>query len=114
MHPSYKLKKTQVARILSATFPDYTGRKFSIEFRPTVTFYDLNWGGGTRNVYCAIRTDGSTAEIPHADYFNPIEGKTVELPEDVLIVEHSVFCGQDSGIRLYAHPCHMPKWITAA
>ena len=107
-----KLNKAQVKPILEKTFPDYKGRKYSIEFVPTVTFYDTNWGGGTRNVYRFVRSDGAVGcmNIP-APWINVIEGRTVDIPVDVLVVKHAVFCGQDLGITIYANPVHMPKWL---
>jgi hypothetical protein len=42
-----------------------------------------------------------------------VEGATVELPADAMIVTHAMCCGQDCGITIYAHPCHLPKWIEA-
>lgn len=47
-----------------------------------------------------------------APWINPVEGKTVELSPEVLIVEHSIFCGKDSGITVYVHPSVMPKLLT--
>ena len=93
-------------------FPEYKGRKFAVEFTPTVTFYDTNWGGGSRNVYTAVSSDGRTATLSvPAPWINTVEGKTIEMPVDVLIVKHSFFCGKDMGITIYASPLHMPKWL---
>lgn len=109
-----KVRKAQVRPVIEATFPDYKGRRFEIEFTPHITFRDTNWGGGTRNQYAAVSGDGQvkTFTAP-APWINPIEGKRVELPENVLIVCHTVFCGQDLGITIYANPCYLPKWLPA-
>jgi len=107
-----KLKKSQVRQILQMTFPEYRGRKYKIEFRDTVTFYDTNWSGGTRNTYRFVRADGKVADLPvAAPWANPAERLTVEVPPDVLVVRHSFFCGQDMGITITAHPCHLPRWL---
>jgi|SRR3990167_758128 len=114
MNPSYKLSKAQVRGILKATFPDYKGRKFSIEFRYQLTFYDTNWSGGTRNEYAFIRADGRQAMLnAPPPWINHYEGQTVGIPQDIIIVQHSMFCGQDCGITLYANPCNMPNWLNA-
>lgn|SRR3990167_4216189 len=109
-----KVSKSQVAGILAATFPKYRGRKFKVAFQECLTFWDTNWSGGTRNSYAAVRADG---EISHlavpAPWVNPVEGMTVEIPVDVLVVKHSIFCGKDCGITIYAHPTHLPKWLPA-
>lgn len=107
-----KVKKSQIKPILEATFPEYRGRTFKISFTTHVTFYNTNWGGGSRNEYKAVRIDGKIADIPVlAPWNNPIEGKRVELPADVLVVEHSMFCGTDCGITIHSHPCNAPRWI---
>jgi hypothetical protein len=115
MNHKMKLKKAQAWPIVKATFPNYKGRTFHIEFTNKVTFFDTNWGGGSRNSYAAVRSDGKTAKLGvPAPWINPVEGKSIELPEDVLVVEHSIFCGKDCGITIYANTCHLPKWLSAA
>jgi len=106
MNARIKVRKAQVKPLVEATFPEYKGRSFLVEFTPTVTFYDTNWGGGTRNTYRAVRVDGGTVgRFPgFSPWDNPIEGKTVELPEGMVVVVHAIFCGQDLGLRFYAHP----------
>jgi hypothetical protein len=107
-----KLTTAQARPFAKAAFPNYHGRKFKIIFAPTVTFYDTNWSGGTKNTYVAVASDGRTAllKVP-APWVNQIEGKTVEVPENAVIVEHTIFCGEDVGLRIYANPCHLPKWL---
>lgn len=109
-----KVTRKQVEPIIKATFPTYRGRKISVCFTDKVTFSDTNWGDGSRNFYAALRSDGRNARLHvPAPWVNPIEGMTIDLPADVLIIEHSIFCGQDCGIRIYAHPVNAPKWLTA-
>lgn len=114
MNHRMKVKKAQVKDILAATFPEYRGRKFKVEFASTVTFHDTNWGGGTKNTYIAIGSNGRTARLSvPAPWANPVEGKTVEMPANALVVKHTIFCGKDLGITIYASPIHLPKWLTA-
>ncbi len=109
---SVKITRKQAQAILKATFPQYTGRKIRVTFTDQVTFSDTNWGGGTRNKYAAVRADGKSGIFnAPAPWVNPLEGRTVDLPVDVLLVEHSIFCGQDCGITIYANPAHLPKWL---
>ena len=49
----------------------------------------------------------------HTAWDNPLEGKTVSINPETLVVEHTYFCGQDCGIRIYVHPDNMPKLLTA-
>lgn len=91
-------------KIGKLAYPSYKGRKFREDRKGRVTFYDLNWSGGTRNTYTLVRlTDGATdpgvRNLP--PWANPFEGKTVEIPAGFAIVEHSFFCGKDSGLTVY-------------
>ena len=114
MNQAIKVRKAQVKDILAATFPEYQGRKFRVEFAPTVSFYDTNWGGGSRNVYVAVGSDGRTVRLNvPAPWVNTVEGTTMEMPQNILIVKHTIFCGKDLGITIYASPVHLPKWLTA-
>ena len=107
-----KVTRKQAENIIKATFPEYRGRKIKVEFRPEVTFYDTNWGGGSRNQYAAVKADGTKARLNvPAPWLNVVEGATVPLPADVLIVEHSIFCGKDCGLTIYANPVNLPKWL---
>lgn len=101
-----KVTKAAIKPVLDATFPNYKGRTFRVEFSERVTFHDTNWGGGSRNYYQVVSMGtGRAAGIPApAPWINPIEGKTVELTEDMVIACHTFSCGQDLGVTFYAHP----------
>lgn len=87
-------------------FPNYKGRTYRHEAGGSCTFMDLNWGGGTRSTFRAVRLadmkvdQGLGSAVP-APWANPFEGKTVEIPTGYAIVEHSIFCGKDLGLRVY-------------
>jgi len=111
---SMKLSRPQYKNIVAATFPEYTGRKVKMVFKDRLTIYNTNWAGGSRIEYAAVKSDGRTAlfDAP-APWSNPVEGATIDMPEDAMIVTHQIFCGHDMGITIYAHPSHLPKWIAA-
>ena len=112
MNTRIKITRKQAEPILAHSFPNYQGRKITLEFTDKVSFYDTNWSGGTCNQYAAVRADGASRKIyAPAPWVNPIEGKTIPLPEDVIMVEHSHFCGVDSGIHIYANPIHAPRLL---
>ncbi len=101
------LTRKQAEKIINASFPEYRGRKIQLELTDKVTFSDTNWGGGSRNRYAAIAHDGRKDRLDFsrvAPWNNPIEGRTIDLPPGVLIVEHTVFCGKDCGLHLYLNP----------
>jgi hypothetical protein len=114
MENSINVKKSEVKDILAATFPEYTGRKIRVVFTDKVQMYDLNWSGGTRNIFAAVTTDGKSARpnVP-APWSNPFEGQTVNVPTSAVIVCHSFFCGSDCGVTIYAHTDQAPKWLPA-
>lgn len=99
-----KISKTKaVKEILKITFPDYAGRKFFLDNSGKVSFYDTNWGGGTKNSYVAVRlADGAVSKMEdYAPWANPVEGKTFEIPEGFAVVKRSWFCGQESGVTIH-------------
>ena len=111
MNNRMKLTKKQVNKILSLTYPDYTGRKFSIEFSDNIHFHDTNWSGGSRTYYTFLKSDYTAAILPSpAPWVNPYEGLTVKIPDDILIVEHCFFCGSDMGIRIVANLSHLNQY----
>jgi len=109
-----KVSKRDIAPILAASFPEYKGRTFRVVPIEKVTLHDLNWGGGTRNEYVAVKFDGSHSRLtPVAPWVEMREGATIDLPLDALLVEYSVFCGADLGIRIYCNPAVMPRLLPA-
>jgi hypothetical protein len=84
-------------------FPNYKGRKIRADWSGRVSFYDLNWSGGTRNQYRSVHlSDGQTRSMPNlAPWVNPIEGQSAAIPPGCAVVEHSMFCGRDLGLRVY-------------
>lgn len=111
-----KLNKKQVWPIVEHAFPDYTGRKFSLEFNASPTVYDTNWGGGTRNQYKLVQLTESFGYVPFptfAPWANPIEGEKFPMRQGFALVVHSIFCGKDCGITIYAHPADQMVALTA-
>lgn len=93
----------------------YRGRKVRVVFEETVILHDTNWGGGTRNWYYFFNMEnsqGQTLPAP-APWVNPFEGERVELPESVIVIERSHFCGKDLGLTIHAHPSRQPHFLTS-
>lgn len=110
--PAVKVARRQVWALVGRVFPEYAGRKFAVQFAERVTFYDTNWEGGSRNTYAFLRADGKTARLyVPAPWVNVTEGASVDLVPDVLVVQHSVCCGVDEGITIYAHPSNAPRLL---
>jgi hypothetical protein len=114
LNKTIKTTRKAAAKIIEATFPDYNGKKITVEFTDKVTFCDMNWSGGTKNAYKVLSVDGSVFSIPApAPWVNVLEGKSVDMTRQVLVVQHSYFCGKDCGIRIYAHPSYMSEMLPA-
>ncbi len=112
------VKRQDVAQIVRATFPNYKGRKFRIEPASSVTLYDLNWSGGTRNQYrtCTLAGEslgGADKYNTQAPWANQAEGKDVPVPPGAVVVQHADFCGKDLGLRIYVNPVDMPTLLPA-
>lgn len=108
-----KLTRAQAKEILAQTFPEYRGRKIRLAFTTEVVLSDVNWGGGSKNTYHGVtaNANGKRLVVP-APWNHHLEGAVVPLTKDLMIVEHTMFCGEDCGITIYAHPAHAPKWLT--
>ena len=108
----------QAAPIIRATFPSYNGKHCKIRAQDRVTFNGLNWSGGSRSTYRACRLDGTPIESQHdmsapPPWSNPFEGKTVSIPAGCAVVEHSIFCGKDMGLTIYAPPADVAPLLPA-
>lgn len=101
------LRKAQVAEIIAATFPEYRGRKFRACESTTVAVENV-WGGGTKDDTRAVKQFGNklaVAEMKAAAFGDARRAfPSFEVPDDVLVVVHSIFCGRDVGITIHYSP----------
>jgi len=97
-----KLSKAnpQVKKILDKTYPDYTGRKISLRASEKYYMSDY-WSGGSRSYVVAVNmitgeiaAPTHNAKLPWCDEANAV----YQIPENVMLVEHCIFCGKDIGI----------------
>ena len=108
------MNKQQIEKsIARSAFPDYRGHKISVNISGEVHFYNMNWDGGTKNEYRAVRIgDGAVRGFPDlAPWMNPVEGKCCRIPEGWAVVEQSYFCGAGPRLRVYlAAPDAVPGY----
>lgn len=107
MYETIKVKKAEIRPILEASFPQYAGRRFEVVLAETCYLSDTYWSGGTRSQYVFVPMDGRNVrklDSLQNPWESKVEGSTVKMSVDFVIVEHSVFCGQDMGIKIHAHP----------
>lgn len=112
-----------IRAIIAATFPTYRRKTVQVEVAESVTFYDLNWSGGTRAEYAACtmpvgawesRALGSSANWHRAaPWANKAEGATVPTMPGSVIVKGGDFCGKPAMLRIYVNPADMPRLLPA-
>ena len=102
--------EANVKRLARAVFPHYRGRKFSFQVVETVALTGTYWDGGSRSSYGGVSlADYSAATVPQ--FGGPTQAPTVEVTPGMVVVEHSIFCGRDTGITFYVHPSDAPQLL---
>lgn len=101
-----KITAKQARPFIEAAGIEYSGRKFKVEFATHIHLHNLNWDGGSKNDYTALRMADVIASkvIERVPWANHAEGARVELKPGFLVIEHARYCGADLGITIYAHP----------
>jgi hypothetical protein len=91
-----------VKRLLAATFPEYKGRKIKARLWTAPKRLENYWDGGSRSSYVAVRmNDGAISDFGTDNPSLRSAHDEVDLPEGVILVEHSFFCGTDMGITVW-------------
>lgn len=104
-----------IKAIISATFPEWRGRKVRIQ--PATSYRVENfWDGGSRCYVKAYSLDTGKAADAAPETSNPMRNEahtTVEIHVGVALVEHQIFCGQDAGITIYVNPASLAPLLPA-
>lgn len=96
----------------------YSGRKFKAVVTESVYIPATAglWDGGSRDTFHAAELEtGRTVAFPgqnEAPWGNR-QAHTVTLVPGIVVIEHSVFCGKDSGLTFYVHPDNATKLLPA-
>lgn len=103
---------TKSVPFIRKLFPDYKRRDIRIVPTEKVSFYDLNWSGGTRQSYSLVRlADEATLSLAHwsqaAPWDNPMEGATMDMKPGFLVVRTGFFCGKPSMLTIHVHPSNL-------
>lgn len=107
-HRATKAQAPLAWKIALTAFPDYKGRSLVLRpFHPmAVTSY---WDGGSRDYYAFVHLGtGRKADIPQngTGYDRVRYPQLDALPEQIVLVQHTYFCGKDLGLTLYVQPEH--------
>ena len=94
-----------ILNIIAASFPSYNGKKISLSTE-VPTCLNSYWQGGSKNSYAFVQLSTMKQFNVHTNhpFFEPNQPRDLEaLPLGVVLVEHSIFCGKDMGITIYAN-----------
>ena len=104
-------------RIASATFPDYAGRTFKLCVSDAPLNCASYWDGGSRSYFrfLNLSTLAVSDEVPVQSAFDtPVRGlDSVQLPPGFACVEHSIFCGKDTGLTIHIQPENAARLLPA-
>ena len=94
-------------KVAQAAFPNYSGRKFQVTFAETVNCRSY-WDGGSRDYYVFVRLDNfekMAAPTSHPYFNRDVQNvESVPLQPGLVCVQHSIFCGKDTGLTFILHP----------
>ena len=94
-----------IRKMVNATFPDYKGKSFKLS-TSIPSRLDSYWDGGSRDYYSFYElATGKTFNV-HSNHpmFEANQPRLINgLPNGIVIVERSYFCGKDMGITIYAN-----------
>lgn len=96
----------------------YNGKMFKAQVCEQVTIPMTAglWEGGSRDLYRVIRlADGKSIEPVNqsAAPWDKRRDTIIALKPGIAVIEHSIFCGKDHGLRFYVHPADAAKLLPA-
>ena len=114
LHHVEKIDGT-IKGIIAACFPDYKGKKVTISTDVPKRIFSY-WDEGSRTYYAFFSLEnGKTFNVEsNHPMFEAGKPNTLDkLPERVLLVAHSYYCGKDSGITIYANAVDLAPMLPA-
>lgn len=100
-----KGESPKIDRIVEIAYPGYKGRKIRIApfSKMSINSY---WSGGSRDYFVFVNLlTKQVFETPqNGTMFDSHSLECNHLPENIALIEHSIFCGKDCGITIYFPP----------
>lgn len=97
--PAIHTDAPEVIKIALAAFPDYTGRKFSVDTFTHPRRLISMWDGGSIDYFALVDiATCRTVELPQGI------GELPALPLGTALVEQSIYRGKNLGCRIYVAP----------
>lgn len=97
-----------IRKLVKATFPDYTGRRFKLHVSDAPINCASCWDGGSRSFFRFVNLDtlSVSEEVPSKSAFgHKIAGiDCLLIPPGFVCLEHSMFMGRDNGITIHVPP----------
>jgi len=105
-----------VKAIVAASFPGYRGRKIALstDVPKRLSSY---WDGGSRDSFAFVELATGKAASVHSNHPFFEKGQPSELealPAGFVLVMHSICCGKDCGITIYANADQIMPLLPAA
>jgi len=108
-----------VRKFARVAFPNYRGRTYYADITDREVSLSSHWDGGSRDYFALVKLEGENilrAQVPQTG--TPFDGALSTPPKAaptpiLVIVEHSIFCGHDTGLTFYIHPALAPKMLPA-
>lgn len=109
----YHVSKPDEIMKTAARIIGYSGRTFKISSR-IPSRLDSYWDGGSRDYYYFYQP--STGKIMPVGSNHPVfeanqSRELKRLPEDLILIEHSIFCGKDAGLTFYVNPENLANYL---
>lgn len=105
-------------KLAHASFPDYTGRKFTVRVVPEGTPIEItnSWSGGSREwfVVMNLATLKSIMVPQNGDAFSGKHYAPVKVHENVCVVMHSIYSGKDMGLTFIVSEKNAAQLLPAA
>ena len=106
-----------IKTLVSKAYPSYRGRKYRLTVSDSPINCASHWDGGSRDyfVFANLATGEVSSQVPAQSAFDKqISGvQDVRLPAGFVCIEHSIFCGKDSGITIHVLPENAAKFLPA-
>jgi hypothetical protein len=103
-----------VRAIVQATFPGYRGKKFKLSTTPPSVLRSY-WDGGSKTDYAffCLPTQGTAPVATNHPFFNAGNPTNLPdgLPRGIVLVAHTISCGKDMGITIYANPADIAPML---
>lgn len=106
-----------IRSLISRAYPSYRGRKYRLRVSDAPINCASYWDSGSKSYFCFanLATGEVSSQVPvQSAYDKPISGvQEVHLPLGFVCLEHSFFCGKDSGITIHVLPENAAKFLPA-